>query len=127
MYCSIAESLLGNRKISWKEFLGFSCRTDADAKLGWTPYQSVVVPLSAIRLGGGTAPRTAVVVQRRFPALYWDTLSDGRSMRRTARAKAAADRMAEGHAEKVCSRLGPACLLLQAGAMHNYFGFRPPS
>ena len=79
------------------------------------------MPLSAIRLGGGTAPRTAVVVQRRFPALYWDTLSDGRSMCRTARAKAAADRMAEGNAEKVCSRLGPACLLLQVGAMHNYF------
>ncbi len=78
-----------------------SCRMHPDAKLGWTPYQSVVVPLTAVKPGGGVVPRTIVLVQRRFPPLYWDTLSDGRHLRRTPRAKAAADRIAEGQAEKV--------------------------
>ncbi len=77
------------------------CRIDADAKLGWTPYQSVVVPLTAVKPGGGLLPRTIVLVQRRYAALYWDTLSDGRHIRRTPRAKAGADRIAEAHAEKV--------------------------
>ena len=77
------------------------CRIDPDAKLGWTPYQSVVVPLTAVKPGGGLLPRTIVLVQRRYPALYWDTLSDGRHTRRTPRAKAGADGIAEAQAEKV--------------------------
>lgn len=59
------------------------------------------MPLSAVRPGGGTVPRTLVLVRRRFPALYWDALADGRHLRRTLRAKAAAERIAEGHAERV--------------------------
>ena len=78
-----------------------TCRIGPDAKLGWTPYQSVVVPLTAVKAGGGLLPRTSVLVQRRYPPLYWDTLSDGRHIRRTPRAKAGADRTGEAQAEKV--------------------------
>ena len=77
------------------------CRIHPDAKLGWTPYQSVVVPLTAVKPGGGLVPRTIVLVRRRYPPLYWDTLTDRRHLRRTPRAKAGADRIAEAHAEKV--------------------------
>lgn len=77
------------------------CRVDPGAKLGWTPYQSVVVPLTAVKPGGGLLPRTMVLVQRRYPPLYWDALADGRHIRRTPRARAGADRIAEAQAEKV--------------------------
>ncbi len=61
----------------------------------------MLVPLSAVRPGGGLVPRTVVLLRRRFPALYRDALSGGCHIRRTPRAKAAADRIAEAQAEKV--------------------------
>ncbi|EIE22396.1 hypothetical protein COCSUDRAFT_56086 [Coccomyxa subellipsoidea C-169] len=73
------------------------CHRVAEAMpLGWTVSRSVIVPLGAVRPGGGTVSRTCVVVQRIFPALYRDRMSDGRYLRRTPRAKAVADRLSEG-------------------------------
>ncbi|BDA43385.1 probable breast cancer type 2 susceptibility protein homolog at C-terminar half [Coccomyxa sp. Obi] len=64
--------------------------------LGWTANRSVIVPLGAVRPGGGAVPRTCIVVQRCYPPLYRDCTSDGQFLRRTSRAKAAADRALEG-------------------------------
>ncbi|KAK9915248.1 hypothetical protein WJX75_006713 [Coccomyxa subellipsoidea] len=69
--------------------------------LGWTASRSVIVPLGAVRPGGGTVARTCLVVQRLFPPLYRDRLSDGRYLRRTPRAKSAADRHLEGGMQQV--------------------------
>ncbi len=69
--------------------------------LGWTVSRSVIVPLGAVRPGGGTVSRTCVVVQRIFPALYRDRMSDGRYLRHTPRAKAVADRLSEGGMQQV--------------------------
>ena len=69
--------------------------------LGWTASRSVIVPLGAVRPGGGAVPRTCIVVQRVFPPLYRDRLSDGRYLRRTPRAKSVADRNMERGVQQV--------------------------
>lgn len=55
----------------------------------------MLVPLGAVRAGGGQVPRTVVVVQRKYPPLFRDVMPDGQTLKRTPRAKAAADRFSE--------------------------------
>ena len=67
-------------------------RMPGSARLGWTQARSVVVPLGAIKQHGGVVPRTLARVQRRLPMVYWERTSDGGNVRRTPRARAAAER-----------------------------------
>lgn len=97
-------SAASNNSISFLRAYGrlwVPCRVAQGTPLGWTASNSVIVPLWAVWPGGGAVARTCIVVQRRFPPLYREQSSDGAYLRRTPRAKAAADSCLESGMQQV--------------------------
>jgi hypothetical protein len=94
-------------------------RVPGSARLGWTPNLTVLVPLGALRPGGGPAPRTLLLLQRRLPLLWWEEGSDGSRARRTRRAKAASDRRCGGALQQARTPHARACLTLAMPLLHS--------
>lgn len=59
------------------------CRAAHDAKLGAAAVTATYSPLSAVRGDGGSVPRTALVLLRKYPQLVSQRMADGRTRTRT--------------------------------------------
>ena len=97
-----------------KLFINGTRRARADARLGFQSRRAMLLPIRTIYPDGGNVNMLDVVILRRLPMIYMETLPDGRRVYRSQRAEDMANRLwqqqRDSHAEKIRARLADSVL-----------------